>query len=126
MSSLVEPRDFVALLQEALRHGGGTHDLGDVLKMIDDGQAQFWHSPETDSCVVTEIMDYPLKRVLRLSLGAGEFKASLPTLYYPLLDWGRKQGCVEAQIWGRPGWERVLPGPWKRTMVVCARSLKED
>lgn len=105
-------------MQRALERSGSTHDLDTVYKMLCRGEAQFWATP---TCfVITEIVDYPLKRAVRLSLvGGDELQDLLDTFHDRILDWGWGMKCSEAEFLGRPGWHRVLPEGWKRRSETC-------
>ena len=111
------------LVRAALRRSGDTHSEASVLREIYEHRAQFWCSP--DSFVVTEIVDYPLKRVLRVALAGGELADILACFHDQVLAWGREQGCVEAEFNGRLGWHRCLPARWKRRSETCVFDLRE-
>jgi hypothetical protein len=108
-------------LTEALALAGGTHTLADVVAQLDAGTAQFW--ADGDSCLVTEVVDAPRKRVLRFWLAAGELEPCL-ALSRKALEWGREQGCEIATFTGRRGWERVLGAEgWSPALTVMQREV---
>lgn len=107
------------LVQEALAYGGCTHSVDDVLQMIEGGQAQFW--PGKMSVVVTELIDYPRLRALRVWLVAGNAD-EIVSLEPEVTEFARKNGCVRLEMGGgRPGWERALKG-WRK---LCPCAVKE-
>jgi hypothetical protein len=107
-------------IRAALHRSGGTHDLATVFRMLNDYEAQWWANEE--AFIVTEIANYPRKRVLRFALAGGDLAAVL-RLHEPLLEWGRSKGCVEAEFNGRLGWHKVLPKEWKQRSETCVRML---
>ena len=83
----------------------GTFSLGDVLTAIKDGRARFW--PLERSAVVTEILRYPKRRVLRIWLAGGELDEL--RRFLPAADnYARYEGCDRIEIDGRRGWAREL------------------
>jgi hypothetical protein len=93
-------RTFERLL-EALRISGDTHRVEDLMAALRDGRAQAWD--RNGSLVVTEIIRFPRRTVLRYWLAAGDIDdmvALLPTLE----QWGRDQGADVAECEARRGW----------------------
>ena len=98
---VVEPN-----VQRALDRNQGDMDAADVRRFVERNDMQLWVSPQ---CVgVTQIIQYPKKRVFMLFLGAGddleEFKQCVDQLH----DYARQIGCDAVEIQGRKGWEKVL------------------
>tara|TARA_Y100001937_G_scaffold69627_1_gene94962 strand:- start:166 stop:525 length:360 start_codon:yes stop_codon:yes gene_type:complete len=108
-----------AWLEAALYYSNGTHTIDDVLETVQRGDAQFWHYP--DAAVVTEIMDYPQKRVLRYWLAGGNLKTLLK-VEPSIRHWSQLWGCVGIEIIGRKGWHRVLKG-FKQTGIILAKDM---
>ena len=131
MQIIVKPTDYTdtslldewnrcsAWLEAALYYSNGTHTIDDVLETVQRGDAQFWHYP--DAAVVTEIMDYPQKRVLRYWLAVGNLK-SLLNVEPSIRHWSQLWGCVGIEIIGRKGWHRVLKG-FKQTGIILAKDM---
>jgi len=108
-----------AWLEAALYYSNGTHTIDDVLEIVQRGDAQFWHYP--DAAVVTELMDYPQKRVLRYWLAGGNLKTLLKA-ESSIRYWSQLWGCVGIEIIGRKGWHRVLKG-FKQTGIILAKDM---
>lgn len=90
-------------LEEALAHMGGTHTFGDILEAIKDGRMQSF--AEGDTWAVTQVLDFPRKRVLEIVLVAGDM-ADAKVLYDKVLAFGREIGCNLVRTFGRDGWAK--------------------
>ena len=82
-----------------------THTLDDVLDLLKSGDAQLWTDPE--AAVVTEIVIYPRKKVLRAWLASGKYEG-IRRIEDRVIPWAKGYGCQEIQIVGRLGWRRRL------------------
>ena len=108
-------------LREALRRGGDTHTVEDVLAQIEAGEAQL-HTWE-DSVIVTEIHDTPRMRVCHFWLAAGKLD-EVVSLSRIVLEWAKRQGCTRATMAGRRGWEMVLQSEgWKAELTLMGRAI---
>jgi len=110
-------------LQRALDMDGNRHTIATVADQIERGVARLWVNGE--SVVVTQVIDYPNLRALNFWLAAGtlpEVRAMLPEIY----EYGRREGCTQAESTCRKGWARVMEDDgWKRAdkVVVMTRAL---
>ena len=93
-----------ARIEKALSYGG-THDLADLVGMIQRGEAQWWDDGG-DAMLVTEIHSYPKLKALSYWLIAGELKSCL-AMEDRINRWGVEQGCTIAISTGRRGWVRA-------------------
>ena len=94
-------------MQAALDRAGNTHTIQDVYEMCLKGDAQWWADGE--SVIVTEIVQFPRKRVLTCLLAAGrlmEIDAMVPKIE----TWAKTQGIDMVMISGRHGWSRFFSG----------------
>lgn len=108
-------------LVKALRIGGDTHGVEDVLAQIEKGEAKLWIAP--DALIITEVHDAPRCRELRFWIATGDLPAVLE-LQEEVLAWGKEQGCTRAVFTGRRGWVKALRGSgWEEIMVVMGREL---
>lgn len=113
-------------IEAALRYSGGTHTFEDIVAGVDAGDFQFWPGP--DSVIITEIALYPRRKAIHFFLAGGhlpELEAMTPAI----LDWGREQGCNQATMCGRRGWDRTFltRTGWNvvQELVVLEKSLNE-
>lgn len=105
----------------ALELGGGTHSVQDVFDEVLAGRAQLWSTD--DAVIITEVIDYPRKRVLRFWIAAGELEPVL-ALSRQIYPWAQQLGCECAQMTGRKGWTKALQSEeWAPTLVLYERAL---
>lgn len=105
----------------ALEYGGGTHDWEDIVDGVQSGRMQLW--PSTKSCIVTEIVVYPKKRLLNIFLAGGELEQILD-MDDDVKAWAKQQGCTGAMMSGRKGWERPLkPLGWDVLQVHYQKEI---
>lgn len=110
-------------LEAALEYAEGTHSLEDIREGVRKGSLQFW--PGASSAVITQIAEYPRKRVLHFFLAGGNL-AELEAMYPAILAWGAATGCDAAMLTGRKGWERTFLARegWKPSSVTFSKSLE--
>lgn len=93
------------LIENALKHSGNTHDFIDVAEGVYKGLMQLW--PLEKSCIVTEIISHPQKKVLHIFLGAGDLTEIL-SIHLDVLEFAKSQGCTAVSMNGRKGWQKAL------------------
>ena len=109
------------MIESALAYSGGTHTFDDVVEMVIAGKAQIWPAPR--GVAITEIIEYPRKRVLHVFLAAGELD-QLTDMIDSAREWGLTQGCTSMTMSGRMGWQRVLDKHgWKPVLVTMERPI---
>ena len=97
------------LLQPALDRGG-THRMQDIEAGVETGRFQLWVGPH---CVgITEIVDFPLKRVLNIFLVGGDLE-QIKGFQEEVWSWAEAQKCSEMTLSGRPGWSKALRDGWE-------------
>ena len=80
-------RDWI---KNALKYAHDSHSPEDVLIMCQKGDAQFWSFK--DSAIITEIIDYPKRRVLRFWLAGGKLKTLLE-VEKKIIHWSKFYSC---------------------------------
>ena len=90
-------------LENALDYAHGTFDIQNVFEDVMNGNAQFW--PGENSAVVTQIVNYPKKKVVHFFLAGGDIK-ELQDMEPGIIEWAKSQGCEAITLTGRPGWTR--------------------
>lgn len=107
---------MIARLQKALDHGNNCHSLEDVFAALKSGEMQCFWSDE--AFVVTQVCQYPQKRVLVVPFAAGRL-ADVMRLQPQVVAHAKSNGCEDLLVIGRRGWEKVLPKfGWKRGSTV--------
>jgi hypothetical protein len=92
-------------IDAALRYANGCYEFVDVLRGVLKGQYQMWR--KGDSVILTEVIDYPRKRICLCFLAGG--KAEEIHAMAPVIEaWAMTQGCVEGWLYGRKGWARAM------------------
>jgi hypothetical protein len=117
--TLEEARQY---LEPALSYAGGTHLWEDIVQGVAEQRYQFW--PGNRSAIVTEIIEYPRRRVLHYFLAGGTIPA-LQAMLPNIDDFGRRHGCTSATLCGRLGWTRsfLMQEGWKPTVVTMMKEL---
>lgn len=105
------------MIAPAVWHSDGKFSPEHVVDQCAKGHMQMWLAVREDdastdylAALVTELVDYPGRKVLSIPFLAGSEMASWLHLYPQIEDWAKEQGCGEVEIIGRKGWERVA-GP---------------
>jgi len=106
-------------VRAALKYAPDSHSDRTVLDRILTGKAQFF--AYEDSCMITEIIKYPKNKVCRVWIAGGNLK-QIHQLGEQVVAWATEQGCTDAEIVGRDGWERAAPG-FKKAATVYRRTL---
>ena len=104
---------------------GGTHDVPWLIQAAREGKAQIWEG--ADALVVTELVDYPLCRSVRIA-GVGGSLGGVMALDPMVTAWAKGQGATRMEAGGRPGWDRVgLPSwGWARRGSFWVKDLEGD
>lgn len=92
-------------LQAALDHSGGTHTLEDVYDGVKAGALFFW--PGKRSAAVTEIIEYPQRRVFHTFLAGGDLD-EIRDMEADATEFAMHLGCDAMSIAGRRGWVKAL------------------
>tara|TARA_Y100000022_G_scaffold175704_1_gene164520 strand:- start:848 stop:1240 length:393 start_codon:yes stop_codon:yes gene_type:complete len=109
-------------IEAALKYTGGTHDLVDIYEGLYKGTMQLW--PMENSCLVTEIITYPRKKVLNVFLGAGDLTEILE-MHDSVISWAQAQGCEALNMTGRFGWKKPLAKyGWKPLHSSYVKEIK--
>ena len=92
-------------IEDALAYSGDTHDFVHIVDGLIEGKFQFWSNEEC--CVITEVIDYPKKRVLHIFLAGGKLD-HIRALEEKAVQWAKSIGCSAFTLTGRKGWEKAL------------------
>lgn len=109
-------------IKAALRYSGGTHTYSDVYEAVKCGKMQLW--PASKSCLVTEITQYPRKKVLHVFLAGGDL-IEIKSMQDSVEAWGKAHGCASMTMAGRKGWlKRIKDIGWKDQLVIMEKVIE--
>ena len=132
-AQIVQPEDIAyiweevaTLLNKVREQTEGELEPDDFLEPLTHGDMQLWiatENKEMHSAMVTQIVTYPQKQVLRvISIAGSDFK-KLYEFNDMVESFAIKAGCSGMELWGRKGWKKLLPD-WKDTYIVYTKDLK--
>jgi hypothetical protein len=117
-SELERCRDW---LEAALEYSGGTHTFEDIVEGIHRAAFQFWPAP--NGAAITEIIEFPRKRVLHVFLAGGELD-QIVDMDKSAGEFAKANGCTAMTIAGRKGWEKVLKkNGWDYYFTTLSREV---
>lgn len=115
----------ICRFERALAYAGNTHTISDVLDRVREGRARCWSNGDT--VVVTEVLEFPRKRVCNYWLVVGAL-AECVDMQPDINAWAVENGCSVATATGRMGWLHVtrtmpLGAGWKPRGIKFVREL---
>ena len=132
---LIQPGDLelvwdevVPLIEAALKHSEGEIIPEDLVKPIKTGKMQLWValSDGVIAAMITEIVVYPRKRVLRVITIAGKDGHGMSKWYgfLPLVEgFALSNNCSSLEAWTRKGMAKKLTD-WEHKYMVITKDLK--
>jgi len=102
---MVDILDYKDKIEAALKYSGGTHLFEDVADAVLEGRMQMWVC--NSSIAITEIINYPRKRVLHVFIGSGK-REDLFEMLDSAWEWGQSMGCTSMTLAGRKGWTKLM------------------
>lgn len=97
------------MLEKAIEHNHQELTLVDVANMIVEEKSQLWviiHNRQPKAACVTEIIQYPRKKVCRIVLLGGTSFEEWKDILIDLENWALMNGCIELDAYCRPGMAR--------------------
>ena len=97
----------------------------DFFESLMNQELQLWVALEENellACMVTRIVSYPQKRLLRIIfIGGKDMDKWLENL--PIVEnFALTNGCTSLEIWGRKGWLKILKD-WECTYHIITKDL---
>ena len=106
-------------IEAALEYGCDTHNYDDIVQLINEGKLQLW--PADKGCIVTELIQYPRKKVLHIFLAGGELE-QITDMHTDVVQWAKAQGCDSLTQTGRKGWTKALKAHgWTAGLVLMEK-----
>ena len=130
---LLEPED-VAYMWESVapvlarvsEHTEGELEPDDYIEPLTHGDMQLWIATENKEIIaalITQIIPYPQKRILRLISLAGDNFSRFKSCLDMVESFAISNHCTALEMWGRKGWKRLLPD-WKDSYIVYTKDIK--
>ena len=132
---LISPEDVAYLwddvgpmLARVTERSEGEMEPDDYLETLTQGAMQLWIATEEKNitlAMVTQIISYPQKKVLRVIAISGEKFIEAHSQFNDMVEaFAIRVGCSPMELWGRKGWKKMLPD-WKDSYIVFTKDLKE-
>ena len=132
-AQIVQPEDIAyiweqvaPLLERTKEHSEGELETDDFLEPLTHGDMQLWIATEDSkmhSVMVTPIVPYPQKKILRvISIAGSDFKR-LYEFNDMVESFAVRVGCTGMELWGRKGWKKLLHD-WESNYIVYSKDLK--
>jgi hypothetical protein len=110
-------------IAKAAKYTYGRYTTGNIYDIVKEGDYQLWVAFDGETfkgAVVTNIMNYPQKKILCMQFCGGE---ELKLWKQPMLDllkrFARDLGCEGIESTGRPGWAKIFENDgYKATWVT--------
>jgi len=119
--------DVVPLIEKALLHAEGELMPEDIKKHLDSADLRLWvalKDKDVIASMVTEIIQYPRKKIVRIITLAGK-DMSLWYDFLPMLEgYAIRHGCSSLEAWTRKGMTRKLKD-WKHSYDIITKDLKQ-
>ena len=132
-AQIVQPEDvahiweqLAPLLDRVREHSEGETEPDDFLEPLTHGDMQLWIVTEEGSlhsAMITQIIVYPQKKILRVISMAGSEFEKLRQFNNMVESFAIKTGCTGLELWGRKGWKKLLPD-WESNYIVYTKDLK--
>ena len=118
--------EVVPLLARVAPHTEGELEPDDYIEPLTHGDMQLWvviENKHVNAALVTQIVPYPQKKVLRLISLAGEDFQEIKNFLEMVEVFALKNECSALEMWGRKGWKKLL-SDWKDSYIVYTKDLK--
>lgn len=84
-------------VSKSCKRGGNKYLASDIKGALLSRDMQLWIAGDIEACAVTEIVDYPQKRYLRIHLGAGEYRKHFKEFIKISEAWAVTHDCSGAE-----------------------------
>jgi len=115
------------LIRKALLHAEGELIPEDIKKHLDTSDLRLWVALENKdvlAAMVTEIIQYPRKKIVRVITLAGK-DMNMWYEFLPMVEgYAIRNGCSSLEAWSRKGMARKLKD-WKHSYDIITKDLKQ-
>jgi len=114
------------ILVKSLKYADSKYSLESIRHALIRRDMQLWMYVRDGikACGVTQVVKYPEKKVCVFMFAVGEVLSEWIQFDSLIEEWARDNQCDAIEIYGRPGWEKVLG--WERIHVVIRKNLHES
>jgi hypothetical protein len=103
----------------------GDYSIDDARALVADGVWLLWIAArpgELVAAAVTEINEYPRRRVLYVHAAGGSEGEGIAAMWPKVQVYARDAGCAEVRFQGRRGWIRskFIPPAWRHVADVVS------
>ena len=120
-------KDIGPMLSRVTERSEGEMEPDDYLETLTHGTMQLWVATEEKNitlAMVTQIIPYPQKKVLRVIAISGERFIEAHSQFNDVIEtFALRVGCSSMELWGRKGWKKMLPD-WKDSYIVFTKDLQ--
>ena len=111
-------------IQKAVDHGIGESSAHDLFMECMEGWAHCWESDDPKAFAITRYNKFSQHEQIQIVTCAGDgWQDYGPEALEMIEQYAREVGCKYVSIWGRKGWECVLPDGWKHTYAVYTKEI---
>lgn len=113
-------------LKRAIEYSDEKYSLESIKNGLESRTMQLWVYMKGDikACMVTQLVNYPTKRVCLILFLGGSLMHEWLRFMTLIEEWARSNHCEAIEIYGRPGWAKVLG--WEQIHVVLRKNLHES
>ena len=119
--------DVPPLIEKALLHAEGELIPDDIKKHLTSGDLRLWvafKDKDIIASMVTEIIKYPRKKIVRIITLAGK-GMDMWYDFLPMLEgYAMRNGCSSLEAWARKGMTKKLKD-WKHSYDIITKDLKQ-
>ena len=123
--------DIVSFIIKAMGYLEDKWSIDDVMESLKEGKMQGWiiydknHGVISGICI-TEVIEFPKEKVLNITGLGGNGVSEWIHLISGIEEFAHSKGCKAVELYGRPGWKKLLAeNGYKKYRVVLRRSIKE-
>jgi len=109
-------------IEPALYYDGFKMSHESIIKSLKEADMLLWVAEGLVGCCITEITQYANKKVLIIVLAGGENMNHWGEYLKIVETYAKASGCDYVEIYGRPGWEKVLPA-YKKSGVILRKTI---
>ena len=115
--------DILPWVRMFLPYCDGKYTEKSIKQSLKEKDMQLWVmvNKAIDGIAITQISNYPGKKVCTVMFCAGVRMHEWINFIEHIEDWAESEGCESVEIYGRPGWEKVLG--WGKVHTVLRKNL---